>query len=288
MQDFDLTGLADQVLTLVSHWGLKVLGAIAVLLLGRLAAGWVRRAIRRALGRAQVDPTLVPFLSGLAYALMLAFVILAVLGLFGIPTTSVIAVLGAASLAVGLALQGTLSNFASGVMLLIFRPFRVGDFVEVGGTKGAVQEINIFSSVLHTPDNVRIIVPNSEIYGKPITNFTANETRRLDLVIGVAYDDDLQVASDTILETIRAHAKVLADPEPVVAVDSLGDSSVNFVVRPWVRTEDYWTTKWDLVRGIKERLEAAGCSIPYPQRDVHLDWNGPGEPPGTVESGQSA
>lgn len=274
MPDIDLTTLAAQAGQLITTWGLRVVGAIAVLVIGRIIARRVRGTIASQLGHREVDPTLIPFISGLAYWLAIALVLIAVFGLFGIPTASFVAVLGAAGLAIGLALQGTLSNFAAGVMLLIFRPFRVGDVVETGGTVGKVAEIGIFSTALDTPDNVRVIVPNGQAFGSVIKNFTGNATRRVDLVIGVSYDDDLEVAQATIMETVRGWPGVLAEPEPVVAVHELADSSVNFVVRPWCATPDYWTTRWGLTAAIKTRLEAAGCTIPYPQRDVHLMRDG--------------
>jgi len=223
--------------------------------------------------------------------------VIAVLNLFGIQTASAIAVLGAAGLAVGLALQGTLSNFASGVMLLIglalqgtlsnfasgvmlliFRPFKIGDYVEVAGTAGSVQEIGVFSTILNTPDNVRIIVPNSGIYGDTVKNYSANETRRNDLVMGISYDDDIAVAIETIERVLASDDRILEDPAPLVAVAELADSSVNIVVRPWCARSDYWLLRCDLTRRLKEELEAAGCSIPYPQRDVHLQ-GGTGEAP---------
>jgi small conductance mechanosensitive channel len=266
----DTDQIVNELTTFVTEWGLKVVGAIAVLIIGRIVAGMARRAVRRALERADVDSTLRPFIGGLVYYLLMTVVIIAVLDLFGVQAASLIAVLGAAGLAVGLALQGTLSNFASGVMLLLFRPFKVGDFVEVGGTSGSVVEVGIFNSVLKSPDNVRIVVPNSEIYGTTIKNYNGFETRRVDLVMGVSYDDDLALAAETISRVIQSDDRVLADPAPVVAVNELADSSVNFVVRPWCRGEDYWALKWDLTRKLKEELEKAGCSIPYPQHDVHL------------------
>jgi small conductance mechanosensitive channel len=202
-------------------------------------------------------------------------VVIAVLGLFGIETTSLIAVLGAAGLAVGLALQGTLSNFSAGVMLLVFRPFKVGDYVEVAGAAGSVQEVGIFSTVLHTPDNVKITIPNSSVYGDTIKNYSANDTRRNDLVIGISYGDDIARAIETIRQVLVSDSRVLADPEAVVAVVELADSSVNLVVRPWCAGGDYWPLRFDLTRKIKEELEAAGCSIPFPQRDLHLRSESP-------------
>jgi len=272
--DANAEDLVQTIVTLVSTWGLQVIGALAVLIVGRVVAGSLRRMTRRALERAELEPVLVPFFANGVYYLTLAAVLIAVLGLFGIETTSLIAVLGAAGLAVGLALQGTLSNFASGVMLLIFRPFQVGDYVEVAGTAGSVQEIGIFASVLHTPDNVKITIPNSAVYGQMIKNYSANDTRRNDLVIGISYGDDIARAIETIRQILATDSRVLDDPEPVVAVADLADSSVNLVVRPWCAGGDYWPLRFDLTRKIKEDLEAAGCSIPYPQRDVHLHQEG--------------
>jgi small conductance mechanosensitive channel len=262
--------LIESVVGMVSAWGLKVLGALVVLIVGRWAAGRVRKAVRRTLEQSTLDATLIPFIAGIVYYLLLTVVVIAVLGLFGIQTTSLIAVLGAAGLAVGLALQGTLSNFAAGVMLLIFRPFRVGDYVEAGGTAGSVVEVGIFTTVLNTPDNVRILVPNSAIYGDIVKNYSANDMRRNDLSVGIAYGDDIGSAIEVIRKVLAGDERVLSDPAPVIAVGGLGDSSVDFVVRPWCRKEDYWPLRFDLTRKLKEELEAGGCSIPFPQRDVHL------------------
>jgi small conductance mechanosensitive channel len=273
--DANAEELVQTVVTLVSTWGLQVIGALAVLIVGRIIAGSLRRMTRRALERAELDAVLVPFFANGVYYLTLIAVVIAVLSLFGIETTSLIAVLGAAGLAVGLALQGTLSNFAAGVMLLIFRPFKVGDYVEVAGTAGSVQEVGIFSSVLHTPDNVKITIPNSAVYGDTIKNYSANDTRRNDLLIGISYGDDIARAIETISRVLAGDSRVLDDPEPTVAVAELADSSVNLVVRPWCAGGDYWPLRFDLTRKLKEELEAAGCSIPYPQRDVHLN---PGAP----------
>lgn len=262
--------IVQTISTLVSTWGLRVVGAIAVLILGKVAASWGRRLTRRLMEKAKVDATLTPFLCGLVYYMLLAFVAIAVLGIFGIPTASFVAVLGAAGLAVGLAMQGTLSNFSAGVMLLLFRPFKTGDFVDVGGTKGAVLEIGIFSTTLRSPDNVMITVPNAQVYGQTIHNYNGFDTRRVDLVVGISYDDDIQLAIDTITGIVTADSRVLSDPEPQVAVANLGNSSVDLVVRPWCATADYWGVNFDLTRRLKEGLEAVGCSIPYPQQDVHL------------------
>jgi small conductance mechanosensitive channel len=268
--DMDMNQVMEQITAFVTQWGLKVVGALAVLLVGRIVAGMMRGAVRRALQRADVDATLRPFLSGLVYYLALAVVLIAVLNLFGIQTASLIAVLGAAGLAVGLALQGTLSNFASGVMLLVFRPFQAGNYVEVAGTAGSVEQVGVFNTTLKSPDNVRIVVPNSQIYGSTIKNYNGFETRRIDMVMGISYDDDIGLAAKTIGSILEADPRVLKDPAPVVAVSELADSSVNLVVRPWCQGSDYWALKWDLTRQMKEGLEEAGCSIPYPQHDVHL------------------
>ncbi len=273
MQDLsslDVQAIGNTIVNLISAWGLKVFGALALLVVGRMLAGWARRLIRKGLARANVDTTLVPFIAGITYYFIIAAVLMAVLGLVGIQTASFLAVFGAAGLAVGLALQGTLSNVASGVMLLVFRPFEVGDYIEAGGTAGSVEAIGLFVTTLNTPDNVKILVPNAGIYGQTIKNYAANDTRRNDMVVGVSYDDNLGTAVDTIEKILAADSRVLADPEPVVAVAELADSSVNIVVRPWCKKEDYWGLRFDLTRTFKEQLEAAGCSIPYPQRDIHV------------------
>ena len=255
---------------LAATWGLRALGALAFLLVGRIVARSVGRAVERALKRSHFDDTLTPFIGNIVYTLVLLAVIIAAAGMVGIQAGSFIAIIGAAGLAVALAFQGTLSNFASGIMLLTFRPFQVGDFVDAGGTMGSVQEIGVFTTTLATPDNVKIIIPNSQVSGAIIRNYSANENRRIDLVVGVGYDDDLNVAPDTILKVIQADDRVLEDPAPTVAVDNMGASSMDFVVRPWVKGADYWEAKWALTKALKEELEAAGCNIPYPQRDVHL------------------
>lgn len=259
---------------LVVAYGLAVVGGVALFLAGRWLAARVRATTRSRLERSRMDPTLIPFAAGLVYWGLMAFVVLAVLNLVGVQTASAIAVLGAAGLAVGLALQGTLSNFAAGVMLLTFRPFQVGDWVDVATVSGTVREIGLFSSVLHSGDNIRVIVPNSQIYGHTIKNYSANPTRRIDLVMGVSYDDDLAEAQRTMERVLAEDERVLAEPAALVAVDELADSSVNFVVRPWCNAPDYWTVRRDVTRRMKEELEAAGCSIPFPQRDVHLHQAG--------------
>lgn len=274
MDTNEMSSAAEAAITMmiemISTWGLRVLGAMLVLIVGRIVAGWVRKSIVRGLAKVNTEASLIPFVSNIAYYVVLAVVLIAVLNLFGIETTSLIAVVGAAGLAVGLALQGTLSNFAAGVMLLIFRPIRLGDFVEVGGQAGSVAEISIFSTILNTPDNVRITMPNSKIFGDTIKNYSANETRRIDLVIGISYADDIGRALEIIERIVTGDARTLSDPAPTLAVSELGDSSVNLIVRPWCGKDDYWDLRWHLTRTIKEELEAGGCRIPFPQSDVHV------------------
>jgi small conductance mechanosensitive channel len=262
--------IVNTAVEMVSTWGLSVLGAIAVLIIGRIIAGMIRSSIRHGLERAGTDAALVPFISSLAYYGALVVVVIAVLNLFGIETTSLVAVLGAAGLAIGLALQGTLSNFSAGTMLLIFRPIHIGDYVEVAGVAGSVAEIGIFTTTLNTPDNVKIICPNTSVYGSTIKNYSANENRRIDLVMGISYGDDIGVALAAITKIVQAEDRVLAEPAPTIEVAELGDSSVNIVVRPWVKGTEYWPTRFTLTRALKEGIEAAGCSIPFPQRDLHV------------------
>jgi len=269
IQNTDMQGLMNFGTDMAMTWGLKIVGAIAVLIIGRMIAGTARKITRKALENADVDMTLVPFLSKLVYFFVLIVVVIAVLGVFGVQTASLVAVLGAAGLAVGLALQGTLSNFAAGVMLLFFRPFKIGDFIDAAGTSGTVVEIGVFASTLKSPDNVKIVVPNSQVYGATIKNFNGYDTRRVDMEIGISYNDDIPKAIEIIRGIVNSDPRVLAEPESVVAVSNLGDSSVDLVIRPWCAGSDYWALRWDLNQRIKEGLEAAGCSIPYPQSDVH-------------------
>jgi len=265
----DFAESLPMLMPLITTWALRLVVGITLLIVGRMVAGLTRRLLKKGMTAAEVDPTLVPFLASSGYYLVMVVVIIAFLGIVGIQTASLVAVLGAAGLAVGLALQGTLSNVAAGVMLLVFRPFRVGDFVEAGGATGSVEAIRLFTTTMNTGDNVEITVPNSAVWGGVVKNYTANATRRNDMVVGISYEDDIGVAVQTLTTILSADARVLADPAPVVAVSELGDSSVNFVVRPWCKREDYWALRWDLQRAFKEQLEAAGCSLPYPQRDVH-------------------
>ena len=249
---------------------INLITAAAIFFIGKWVAKMVAGLLKKAMDKAKVDPTLGKFAKNLTYSLLLVFVVLASLRKLGVPTTSAIAILGAAGLAVGFALQGSLSNFAAGVMMIIFKPFSVGDYVEASGTTGTVKEIQIFNTILNTPDNKMVIIPNAQVTGGNIVNYSANDTRRVDLVMGVSYDDDLKKARQVIESILQADNRILADPAYTVAVSELADSSVNFVVRPWVKGSDYWSVYFDLTEKLKVELEANGLSIPYPQRDVHM------------------
>jgi len=249
---------------------INIATAAMIFFIGRWVAMILSDLLEKGLHHARMDVTLGKFVRNLAYFVMLAFVAIAALGRLGVPTASFVAVVGAAGLAIGLALQGSLSNFAAGVLLIIFKPFKVGDFVEIGGVKGTVQEIQIFNTVLHSLDNVRIIIPNAQVTGGNILNYTANDKRRVDLVVGVSYGDDLSKVKQVILSTLLADSRVLRTPEPAVAVLELAESSVNIAVRPWVKSGDYWPVYFDLTEKIKVELEANGITIPFPQRDIHI------------------
>lgn len=260
----------EMLMPLLTDWAIKILLALVIFIVGKWLAHRVTNFLRKIMERADLDSTLVKFLSNIVYAILLAAVILAALDKLGVPITSLLAILGAAGLAIGLALKDSLGNFAAGVMLILFRPFKAGDFVEVAGVSGSIDEVKIFNTCLTTPDNKLVIVPNSQVYADPITNYSALEQRRVDLVFGVGYDDDLKVARRVLTEICEKHPLVLDDPATKVFVKELGASSVDFAVRPWVNTADYWTVYGDLLEEAKVELEAAGCSIPYPQRDVHI------------------
>jgi small conductance mechanosensitive channel len=268
--EIDLGKVLDTLTVWVTQYSVKLVAAILIIIIGR----WISRRISRLLGRLleknNVDVTLVRFMENLTYYALIVVVLIAAVGQLGINTTSFLTIVGAAGLAIGLALKDSLSNFAAGVMLTLFRPFRVGDFVEAGGVTGTVQNITIFNTILNTPDNKRVIVPNGVITSNVITNVTANNTRRVDLVIGIGYDDDVTKAKEVLTGIINAEKRILPDPAPKIAVSELGDSSVNFVVRSWVKTEDYWDIYFDLTEKIKVTLDKEGISIPYPQRDVHV------------------
>jgi small conductance mechanosensitive channel len=252
------------------EFGVNLVTAIVIFYVGRLAVSLITKGIRKVMTSQEVDKTLISFVSNLINMILLVIVVIAAVGALGIQTTSFIAVLGAAGLAVGLALQGSLSNFASGVLIIIFRPYKVGDFIEGAGISGAVVDVQILTTVLKTGDNKQIIVPNSQIMGGIITNYSANEQRRVDMVVGVSYEDDLDKVRSTIEELIAADDRILDDPAPTIAVSELADSSVNFIVRPWVKTPDYWGVMFDLTEAIKKRFDQDGISFPFPQQDVHL------------------
>ena len=255
----------------VVPWSVNIALAIVVFIVGRLIAKGLVKVLEGLLVRAKVDAMLIEFIGSIASAALLLFVIIASLDMLGVNTTSLIAMLGAAGLAVGLALQGSLQNFASGVLLIIFRPFQVGNYIDAGGVSGTVEKITIFNTIMLTPDNREIIVPNGAVYGGTITNFSARDTRRIDMVFGISYGDDIKKSRDILMEALEADERVLKDPAPNVAVSELADSSVNFVVRPWVNSGDYWDVKWDMNAKIKLALEANGISIPFPQMDIHTD-----------------
>lgn len=249
---------------------LNLLYAVIIFVVGKFLARLVTRLVEQAMVKARIDPSIASFTKSLMYFGVMIFVVIACLNKLGIETTSFIAIIGAAGLAIGLALQGSLANFAAGVLLLLFKPFKVGDFVEAGGKLGTVEEIQVFNTILDSPDNRRMIVPNSKVTGDIITNFSDIKQRRIDLVFGVSYGDDLKKAKEALLRVVGSDPRILKDPPPVVAVFELGESSVNLVCRPWVKPADYWDVYFDLVEKGKLELEKSGITIPFPQRDIHL------------------
>ncbi len=255
---------------LVAIYGVKVVAALAIFIIGRWVSKGFRNVTKRIMEKRNVDPTIAGFVGNLTYIALLAFVIIAALGQLGIQTTSFIAVLGAAGLAVGLALKGSLSNFASGFLMIIFKPFKVGDYVEAAGVSGTVETIQIFTTTLKTPDNKTVIVPNSSVTGDNIVNWTTKGTRRVDMVFGIGYQDDIDKARQIMTDILAKDDRILKDPAMLIAVSELADSSVNFVVRPWVNLADYWGVYFDALENIKKAFDEAGISIPYPQQDVHL------------------
>ncbi|MBN1592032.1 MAG: mechanosensitive ion channel [Candidatus Coatesbacteria bacterium] len=270
----DFSKILESVQEYLTEYGMKVVGAIAILVLGWWAAKIARKIVKRIMVRAKVDETLVGFVTNLVYVALLAFVVVAAIGKLGVQTTSFVAILGAAGLAIGLALQGSLSNFAAGVLMVIFKPFKVGDFVQAAGSTGVVETIQIFTTTMKTVDNKIVIIPNAKITGDSIVNFTAKDIRRVDLVIGVSYSDNLDKVKAAIDAVLAADERILKDPAPMVAVSELADSSVNFVVRPWTKTADYWDVYFGTIKAIKEKFDADGISIPFPQTDVHIIGQG--------------
>jgi small conductance mechanosensitive channel len=262
--------LFSKVWELLTIYGLKVIAAIAVFIIGRWIAKMLTSLSEKVMNKRQVDPTVVSFVANLIYIALLVFVVLAALGQLGIQTTSFIAVIGAAGLAIGLALQGSLANFAAGFLMIIFRPFKVGDFIEGSGVAGTVETIQIFTTQLLTPDNKTVIVPNASLTAGNITNYSAKGTRRVDLVMGIGYGDDIDHAKKVIMDVLAKEERILKDPATTIAVVELADSSVNFAVRPWVGADDYWDVYFNLTENIKKSFDAEGISIPFPQRDVHI------------------
>ena len=263
--------IIEGVVAITIEYGVDIVGAIVLLIIGWTVAGWARRGVRHALERVpRMDETLKPFLAKLVWYVIMAFVLVAVLSQFGVQTTSVIAILGAAGLAIGLALQGTLANVASGAMLLFLRPFNIGDYVDAGGIAGTVVEIGLFNTEIKTRNGLCLIVPNKIIWESPITNFSRNPTRRFDITVGISYGDDVNGATDLLMGLLTGDERILDDPEPLAVVEELGDSAVIINLRAWTRAEDFWAAVWDLKKAIKVEFEVAGYSIPFPQRDIHI------------------
>lgn len=260
----------------VTFYGIRIIAALVIFILGRWIARLIQGLISRILTGRKVDPTIVSFVEHLAYIALLTFVVIAALAQLGIQTTSFIAVIGAAGLAIGLALQGSLANFAAGFLMIIFKPFKAGDYIDGGGASGIVEKIEVFTTTLKTLDNKVIIIPNAKMMGDNITNYSTKETRRVDLDFGVSYGDDIDKVRKCIQEVITGESRILRDPEPAILVKELSDSSVVFQVRSWVKGADYWGVYFDVIEAVKKRFDAQGVSIPFPQRDVHVYEHGKG------------
>lgn len=273
----DVQAILTTLQELFTVFGLQILAAIAIFAVGKWLAGRLSKLTVNILNRNNVDPTLVKFLRNIVYTLLLVFTVLAALRQVGIETTSFIAVLGAAGLAIGLALQGSLSNFAAGVLMIIFRPVKVGDLIEAAGATGFVEEVQIFTTKLVTPDNKTVIIPNSNMTADNIINYSTKGKIRIDLVFGIGYEDDMSKAKKILSDVMQNHDKVLKDPPPFVGLESLGDSSVNFAARPWVDPKHYWDVYFDVQEEVKRRFDVEGVSIPFPQRDVHVYQHSSGE-----------
>ena len=266
----DVNQLWQQIQPVATDWGIKVIAAVVIFIIGRWIAKGVRRGVRRMMEKSGADPIIIGFVGSIVYIALLAFVVVAALGQLGIQTTSFIAILGAAGLAIGLALQGSLANFAAGFLMIIFRPFKVGDFVEAAGVAGVVKDMQIFTTTMKTGDNKTIIIPNAKLSGDNIINYSAEENRRVDMTVGVAYDADLSKVRDVLNDIISKDDRILSDPPPLVVVGELADSSVNFIVRLWTKSENYWGVNFDTNESIKNRFDEAGIGIPFPQRDIHI------------------
>ncbi len=277
MEDISSAALGIDWATIKTYVSMNFVGfaknliiAILIFYIGRWIVGLVVSAMRKVMQKQEVDKTLETFVCNLVRMVLLVIVVIAAIGALGIQTTSFIAIFGAAGLAVGLALQGSLSNFAAGVLIVLFRPYKVGDWIEAAGISGGVEQVQILTTILKTGDNKQIIVPNSQIMSSIITNYSANDTRRVDMVVGVSYDDDLDKVRSTIQDLVSADDRILDEPACTIAVSALADSSVNFAVRPWVKTADYWGVMFDLTEAIKKRFDKEGISFPFPQQDVHI------------------
>ena len=265
-----MENVTNQLVAFVTTYGLKIVGAIIILILGRIAAGVGRRVVTKILEKAKTDAAIISFAGSLLYFLILTFAVLAALAKFGIQTASFVAILATAGFAIGFALQGSLANFAAGLLILVLRPFRTGDLIEGAGQFGTVKEIQLFTTILATPDNIKIMVPNGKLFGDVIKNLSGYDTRRVNMVIGIGYTSNIQKAYDVMMNLIKEDGRILSDPAPQIAVSELANSSVNFVVRPWVKKENYWDVKFDLTRNIKEAFDKEGVEIPFPQHVVHM------------------
>jgi len=265
-----MEALANRLQEWVAEYGMSLLGAVLIAVIGYFLARLITDITRRILQRAEIERTIASFIGNILYALLLLLVLIAALGKLGVPTGPFLAVLGAAGLAVGFALQGSLANFAAGILLALFRPIKVNDFVEAAGVLGTVEDMDILHTKMKTPDNKSVIIPNSKITGDNIINYSARDMRRIDMVFGISYDSDIRKAREILMGLMTSDERILEDPEPVVVVLELADSSVNLGVRPWTTPEDYWNVMWDMLEKGKEKLEAAGIVIPFPQRDVHM------------------
>lgn len=268
--DFNIEKILEDAPNLVITYGMQLVSAILIFVIGKWVTKVVTNAITKGMEKRNIDKTISSFAGSIIFTVLFAFVIIAALGQLGIQTASFVAIIGAAGLAVGFALQGSLSNFAAGVMLILFRPIRSGDFVEAAGEAGVINEVGIFSTIMKTGDNKVIIIPNSNIMGNNITNYSMEAQRRIDLVVGIAYDADLRKAKEVLEDIISKEQRVLAEPATTIAVSELADSSVNFIVRPWVNSGDYWPTKFTLLETIKLRFDEEGIGIPFPQMDIHI------------------
>jgi small conductance mechanosensitive channel len=270
MSEIDFSKYLEQADILLYPWLVKIFFALLIFFVGKLIAKYIVKLVATLLTKAGQDETLIAFIGGMLNATLLVVVGIAALAQLGVNTTSLIALLGAAGLAVGLALKDSLQNFASGIMLIIFRPFSAGDYVEVAGVAGVVEKVNIFSTLLRTTDNREITIPNGSIYGDVITNFSARDTRRLDLIYSISYDDDVVLAKDVLTKVINDESRILPEPAPVIALSEFADSSINFIVRPWVNSSEYWDVKWSLNEKVKQAFDQNNLSIPYPQMDLHI------------------